>query len=62
MVGSMLDDPNYSDVEFVIPKKERNGRGVRRIYAAKKMISRADYFRSSEWGEGNERRSTLTPN
>ena len=54
MVGSMLDDPNYSDVEFVILRKGGNGRSVRSIYAAKKMISRADYFRSSECSEGYE--------
>jgi len=59
MVGSMLDDPDYSDVEFVIPRKGGNGNGVRRIYAAKKMVSRADYFRSSECCEGYERRTTL---
>jgi hypothetical protein len=47
----MLDDPNYSDIEFVIPRKGGNGGGVRKIYAAKKMVSRADYFRSSECSE-----------
>ena len=57
MVGSMLDDPNYSDVEFVIPRKGGNGHGVRRIYAAKKMVSRADYFRSSECIEEYELRN-----
>lgn len=57
MVGSMLDDPNYSDVEFVIPRKGGSGHGVRRIYAAKKMVSRADYFRSSECIEEYELRN-----
>ena len=60
MVGSMLDDPNYCDVEFIIPKKGGKGGSVRRIYAAKKMISRADYFRSSECCDEYERRTTLT--
>ena len=62
MVGSMLDDPNYSDVEFVILRKGGNGRSVRSIYAAKKMISRADYFRSSECSEGYELRTALILN
>ena len=59
MIGCMLDDPNYSDVEFVIPRKGGNGRSVRSIYAAKKMISRADYFRSSERNEKHEPRTVL---
>jgi hypothetical protein len=59
MVGSMLDDPNYSDIEFVIPRKGGNGSSVRSIYAAKKMVSRADYFRSSEYNEGYELRTSL---
>jgi len=57
----MLDDPNYSDVEFVIARKGGNGRGVRRIYAAKKMVSRADYFRSSECDGSCELRTALIP-
>ena len=62
MIGSMLDDPNYSDVEFVILRKGGNGRSVRSIYAAKKMISRADYFRSSECNERYELRTALILN
>lgn len=42
-VGSMLDDPLYSDVEFVIPSRKRLGK-PKRIYANKKILSRAEYF------------------
>ncbi|KAG8986701.1 dolichyl-P-Man:Man(5)GlcNAc(2)-PP-dolichol alpha-1,3-mannosyltransferase, partial [Tulasnella sp. 427] len=42
-VGSMLDDPLYSDVEFVLPSRKRLGK-TKRIYANKKILSRAEYF------------------
>lgn len=42
-VGSMLDDPLYSDVEFVLPARKRSGK-TKRIYANKKILSRAEYF------------------
>lgn len=40
-VGALLDDPLYSDVEFVLP---RRGKPSRRIYANKKILQRAEYF------------------
>lgn len=49
-VGSMLDDPLYSDVEFLVPSRARTRNGVvRKIYANKKILSRADYFETSVW-------------
>lgn len=45
--GSMLDDPMYSDVEFVLPRRGGGIRSPRKIYAAKKLLCRADYFESS---------------
>ncbi|KAG8896097.1 hypothetical protein FRC01_012010, partial [Tulasnella sp. 417] len=46
-VGSMLDDPLYSDVEFVLPSRKRLGK-PKKIYANKKILSRAEYFDTSE--------------
>ncbi|KLO05686.1 hypothetical protein SCHPADRAFT_839051 [Schizopora paradoxa] len=43
-VGSLLDDSRYSDVEFRLPG--RRSRKLRKIYAAKSILSRADYFNS----------------
>ncbi|KAM5538632.1 hypothetical protein V8D89_007661 [Ganoderma adspersum] len=41
-MGGMLDDPLYSDVEFVLPQR---GKGPpRRIYAARRLLQRVDYF------------------
>ncbi|KAI0700040.1 hypothetical protein C8T65DRAFT_658475 [Cerioporus squamosus] len=40
-MGSLLDDPMYSDIEFVLP---RRGREPRRIYASKKLLRRIDYY------------------
>ena len=61
VVGSLLDDPTYSDIEFVFPDKTRStrdDRGTRRssrkkrpskrIWACKKILTRADYFEASE--------------
>ena len=61
VVGSLLDDPIYSDIEFVFPDKTRatkdegsNGktkrrkRPAKRIWAAKRLLTRADYFDASE--------------
>lgn len=45
-VGALLDDPLYSDVEFVVPKRNRP-KEKRIIYANKKILQRADYFQSS---------------
>ncbi|KAG8793347.1 hypothetical protein FRC12_003002 [Ceratobasidium sp. 428] len=45
-VGSLLDDPCYSDVEFVLPARRRGGK-TRRIYASKKLLAgRAEYFQT----------------
>ncbi|EKM51633.1 uncharacterized protein PHACADRAFT_101599 [Phanerochaete carnosa HHB-10118-sp] len=41
-MGSLLDDPAYSDVEFVLPRRRR--KGVRIIYAAGRLLRRVDYF------------------
>lgn len=51
VVGSLLDDPTYSDIEFVFPNKRvadsRAGRNeCQRIWACKKLLNRADYFNS----------------
>lgn len=45
-VGALLDDPLYSDVEFVVPSRGRP-KEKRIIYANKKLLQRADYFQSS---------------
>nr|XP_018265738.1 uncharacterized protein I303_02110 [Kwoniella dejecticola CBS 10117]OBR87896.1 hypothetical protein I303_02110 [Kwoniella dejecticola CBS 10117] len=44
-VGSMLDDPLYSDVEFIIPSR-KGASGPRRIYANKKLLRRYGYFQA----------------
>jgi hypothetical protein len=44
-ISSLLDDPLYSDVEFVFPRPEG---AAKRIYAASKLLKRCDYFDSSE--------------
>ncbi|KAG8697189.1 hypothetical protein FRC08_006682, partial [Ceratobasidium sp. 394] len=45
-VGSLLDDPCYSDVEFVLPARRR-GAKTKRIYASKKLLAgRAEYFQT----------------
>lgn len=58
VVGSLLDDPTYSDIEFVFPDKTRTTtegstgrfprrkRPSRRIWACKRLLTRADYFNS----------------
>ncbi|BEI90280.1 uncharacterized protein CcaverHIS019_0303500 [Cutaneotrichosporon cavernicola] len=48
-VGEMLDDPLYSDIEFVIPAPKGTAAGgkrasPRKIYANKKLLNRCDYF------------------
>ena len=45
-IGALLDDPLYSDIEFVVPKRSRP-KEKRVIYANKKMLQRSDYFQSS---------------
>ena len=46
-IGSLLDDPVYSDVEFIIPRYPNNLRNARTIWASKKMLQRIDYFDAS---------------
>lgn len=55
-VGSLLDDPLYSDVEFIIPS--RRGTPPKKIYAIKKMLERWDYFEAMfNGGFGEEERA-----
>ncbi|KAJ2935132.1 hypothetical protein H1R20_g1985, partial [Candolleomyces eurysporus] len=54
-IGSLLDDPAYSDVQFIIARRGQDSRTARRIWASKKILSRADYFStmfSSNFAEG----------
>ncbi|PVF98434.1 hypothetical protein CPB86DRAFT_784877 [Serendipita vermifera] len=48
VIGSLLDDPTYSDVEFVFPhrrsSKRRSGMQPKKIWASKKILMRAEYF------------------
>ncbi|KAF9468617.1 hypothetical protein BDZ94DRAFT_1153659 [Collybia nuda] len=43
-VGALLDDPTYSDVEFIIPRRGQNLRLAQRIWASRKLLRRAEYF------------------
>jgi hypothetical protein len=43
-MGSLLDDPMYSDVEFVIPIPGQPMKSARRIYAISKLLKRVEYF------------------
>jgi hypothetical protein len=54
-VGSLLDDPLYSDVQFIIPKRGQSISNGWKIWASKKLLKRADYFQTS-------RQSALTFN
>ena len=56
-VGGLLDDPVYSDVEFVLPRSKivrengvtkRKHQNGRRIFAARKILMRAEYFAASK--------------
>jgi hypothetical protein len=47
-LGSLLDDPLYSDVEFVFPRRGRSAKNPKKIWANRKLIERADYFKTSE--------------
>ncbi|KAF6757529.1 hypothetical protein DFP72DRAFT_891381 [Ephemerocybe angulata] len=55
-IGSLLDDPVYSDVQFVIAKRGHDSKTARRIWASKKILSsRAEYFATmfnSNFSEG----------
>lgn len=48
-VGGMLNDPIYSDVQFVLPSRRRDGRPrpPKSIYAAKRILQRVEYFDTS---------------
>lgn len=49
-IGTMLDDPAYSDIEFVLPRRSRNSfHGAKTIKAAKKLLQRVEYFDTSEF-------------
>ncbi|KAG6878495.1 hypothetical protein C0993_005424 [Termitomyces sp. T159_Od127] len=55
-VGALLDDPLYSDVEFVIPGRRGDMKAARRILASRTLLRRADYFESmfgSDFVEGS---------
>ncbi|KAG6833432.1 hypothetical protein H0H87_006798 [Tephrocybe sp. NHM501043] len=55
-VGALLDDPLYSDVEFVIPGRRGDIKSARKILASKTLLKRADYFKSmfgSAFAEGS---------
>jgi hypothetical protein len=47
-IASLLDDPLYSDVEFIFPRSFDGAASPRRVYAASKLLKRCDYFDSSE--------------
>ncbi|KAJ3541320.1 hypothetical protein NMY22_g3936 [Coprinellus aureogranulatus] len=52
-IGSLLDDPLYSDVQFIVGRQ--GSKSARRIWASKKLLSRVDYFAtmfSSNFAEG----------
>lgn len=47
-MGSLLDDPVYSDVEFVFPR-HGSAKSPRKIWANRKIIERSDYFKTSKY-------------
>lgn len=47
-VGALLNDPLYSDVEFVVPGRRGDIKSARKILACKTLLRRADYFESSK--------------
>lgn len=46
-VGSLLDDPLYSDVQFIIPNRHQSLNNARKIWASKKLLQRSEYFETS---------------
>ncbi|KAF8908957.1 hypothetical protein CPB84DRAFT_1674055 [Gymnopilus junonius] len=55
-VGELLDDPTYSDVQFIIPRRGQILGNGRRIWASKRLLQRAEYFQtmfSSHFAEGS---------
>jgi len=62
-VGALLDDPLYSDVEFIVPGRGRRLKSARRIWASRRLLKRAEYFEtmfSSSFVEGSSE-GGLTP-
>lgn len=49
-VGNLLDDPLYSDVEFILPSRlsGTSKPKTRTIWAARRLLKRAEYFEASE--------------
>jgi hypothetical protein len=49
-VGNLLDDPVYSDVEFILPSRysSLSKPKARTIWAARRLLKRADYFKNSK--------------
>ncbi|KAF8798781.1 hypothetical protein BYT27DRAFT_7202475 [Phlegmacium glaucopus] len=63
-VGSLLDDPLYSDVCFAIPGRNQSTHSGRTIWASKRLLQRAEYFRtmfSSNFVEGSTETMDHTP-
>ncbi|EPQ51070.1 hypothetical protein GLOTRDRAFT_81686 [Gloeophyllum trabeum ATCC 11539] len=58
-VGGLLNDPLYSDVEFVLPRRGGQ-RESRTVYATKHLLRRADYF-DMMFGSGFAEASTDGP-
>ncbi|KAG6841703.1 hypothetical protein C0991_007975 [Blastosporella zonata] len=55
-VGALLDDPLYSDVEFIIPGRRGDIKSARKILASRTLLKRAEYFGSmfeSGFAEGS---------
>ncbi|KAG6813582.1 hypothetical protein H0H92_009626 [Tricholoma furcatifolium] len=59
-VGALLDDPSYSDVEFIIPGRGGDIKSARKILASKTLLRRAEYFESmfgSGFSEGSSEKA-----
>lgn len=41
--------PVYSDVEFILPRRGRSTKDARRIYAARRLLKRVEYFDTSKY-------------
>ncbi|KAK2465199.1 hypothetical protein APHAL10511_002553 [Amanita phalloides] len=62
-IGNLLDDPTYSDVEFIIPRHSNSVRNAKTIWASRKMLQRVEYFDamlSSNFAEGTSTGSATT--
>ncbi|KIJ45648.1 hypothetical protein M422DRAFT_59802 [Sphaerobolus stellatus SS14] len=59
-VGNLLDDPIYSDVEFVLPSRNSKTK-PRSIFAARRILRRAEYFQAMfEFGFAEASHDDLT--